>query len=79
MVEALGKQADIDLSYYDALVTAAVYGSGKGKDRKPGIADFGDFEQFVSDGPILPDFPLDDDDLPWYIDNKDYDEAFKKR
>jgi hypothetical protein len=78
MVKALGKEADIDRSYYEALVDAAVYGSGKGKDRKPGIADFGDFEQFVSDDPILPDFPLDDDDLPWYIGDE-LEDAFKKR
>lgn len=78
MVRTLGKEADIDRSYYEALVDAAVYGSGKGKERKPGIADFGDFEQFVSDDPILPDFPLDYDDLPWYGDEI-LDDMFKKR
>ncbi|MBR5862191.1 MAG: hypothetical protein IKZ08_02580 [Bacteroidales bacterium] len=68
MVRTLGKEADIDRSYYDELVNAAIYGSGKGKDRKPGIADFGDFEQFTSDDPIPPDFPLEDEnDIPWYI------------
>jgi hypothetical protein len=76
MVKTLGKEADIDRSYYDELVDAAIYGKGKGKERKPGISDFGDFEQFVSDDPyhveeepktvISEDFPPDDD-LPWYI------------
>ena len=69
MVKALGKESDIDRSYYDDLVHAAVYGKGTGKDRKPGIADFGDFEWFVSDDPYvkinIPDFPPDDD-LPYY-------------
>lgn len=70
MVKTLSKEDDIDRSYYDDLVTAAVYGKGKGKDRKPGIADFGDFEWFVSDDPYvkqeIPDFPPDDD-LPYFI------------
>jgi hypothetical protein len=74
MVKTLGKEGDIDRSYYDDLVHAAVYGKGKGKDRKPGIADFGDFEWFVSDDPYVKavdpaelQHPLDDDELPWYI------------
>ena len=67
MVKTLGKEADIDRSYYDALVNAAVYGSGSGKDYKPGIADFGDFEQFISDDLMPADFPVPDADLPWYI------------
>ena len=70
MVKTLGKEADIDKSYYDDLVHAAVYGKGKGRDRKPGISDFGDFEWFVSDDPyvkaVIPDFPPDDD-LPFYV------------
>jgi predicted DNA-binding protein YlxM (UPF0122 family) len=74
MVKTLGKEADIDRSYYDALVDAAVYGSGTGKDRKPGIADFGDFEHFISDDPTFPDFPVPDDDLPWYM-GKELEEA----
>ena len=49
MVNELGKEADIDRSYYDSLVDDAIYGSGTGKQRKPGIADFGDYEWFVSD------------------------------
>ena len=83
MVKTLGKESDIDRSYYDELVDAAIYGKGKGKERKPGISDFGDFEKFVADEPyiveetpIIPDFPPDDD-LPWYIgDEEDY---FNKR
>ena len=83
MVKKLGKEADIDRSYYDELVNAAIYGKGTGKERKPGISDFGDFERFVADEPYIveetpniPDFPPDDD-LPWYID--DEDELFKRR
>lgn len=53
MVEELGKEDDIDRSYYDSLVDAAIYGSGSGANRKPGIADFGDFEWFVSDDPYI--------------------------
>ena len=53
-VKLMAKEADIDRSYYDKLVNAAVYGSGtKGKPTyKPGISDFGDFEWFVSDDPV---------------------------
>ena len=82
MVRALGKEADIDRSYYDELVNAAIYGKGSGKDRKPGIADFGDFEQFVSDDPMPTNFPIDDDDLPWYVGDEleaALGDAFKKR
>lgn len=88
MVKSLGKEADVDRSYYDELVNAAIYGKGKGKDRKPGISDFGDFERFVADEPyimeeepiISKDFPPDDD-LPYYIgDEFDYiGDAFKRR
>jgi hypothetical protein len=64
-VKLLGKEADIDRRYYNELVDAAIYGKGKGKDRKPGISDFGDFERFVADEPYI-DFPPDDP-LPYYI------------
>ena len=68
-VKALGKQDDIDRRYYDELVNAAIYGKGNGKDRKPGISDFGDFERFVADEPYIDiptiDHPLDDTP-PWY-------------
>lgn len=92
-VKLLGKQDDIDRRYYDELVDAAVYGKGKGKDRKPGISDFGDFERFVADEPYTGtpgvDFPPDDDDLPWYTEEElkeilaaqqeEQDDLFSKR
>lgn len=65
MVRELGKEADIDRSYYDRLVNEAIYGSGSDKNHKPGIADFCDFEWFVSNDPLpemkspIPDQP------PW--------------
>ena len=84
MVKTLGKEDDIDLSYYNELVDSAVHGSGSGASRKPGISDFGDFEWFVSDDPYIEapssvnadehpveqpfDMVEDDDDLPWYDD-----------
>lgn len=68
MVKTLGKEDCIDRSYYDKLVDDAV----------ATISEYGDFERFVSDDPLIPDYPLDDDDLPWYISG-DYDDAFKKR
>jgi hypothetical protein len=84
-VRTLDKQDIIDMSYYHTLVDAAIYGSGTGKNRKPGISDFGDFERFVADEPyiveetVVPDFPLDDpDDLPWTLP-EDYDDYFNKR
>lgn len=81
-VKTLNKEDIIDLSYYHTMVDAAIYGSGTGKNRKPGISDFGDFERFVSDEPYivenpenLPDYPLDDDEPPWYSD----EELFNRR
>ena len=72
MVKELGKENDIDLSYYNKLVDAAIYGSGSGASRKPGISDFGDFEWFVSDDPTpavapwqKPDIGMD---LPWLME-----------
>lgn len=83
-VKRMGKEDDIDKSYYRRLVDEAIYGSGIGKNRKPGIADYGDFEQFVSDEPyiveqpvISQDFPPDDD-LPFYFGDEETDQ-FKKR
>lgn len=83
-VRTLDKKDIIDMSYYHTLVDAAIYGSGTGKNRKPGISDFCDFEQFVSDEPFtpdalgtLPEHPLDDDELPWYEDEEL--EMFKRR
>lgn len=90
MVKTLGKEDDIDLSYYNELVDSAVHGSGSGASRKPGISDFGDFEWFVSDDPYIeapssvnadihpveqPFDTIEDDDPPWYDDA----ELFMKR
>ena len=74
-VKILGKEKYIDRSYYDEMVNAAIYGKGTGKDRKPGISDFGDFERFVADEPYVApsiegiDFPPDEDP-PWYTDDE---------
>ena len=87
MVRTLGKEDIIDKSYFNALIDAVIYGSGTGKNRKPGISDFGDFERFVSDEPYImeqpivsvPDHPpVDYSDLPWYI-GEDEGDLFKKR
>ena len=60
MVATLGKQDDIDLTYYNKLVDDAV----------DAISQYGDFEWFISDEEMpseapwfAPDGPLDD--LPW--------------
>lgn len=53
MVKQLGKENEIDRSFYDALVNAAV----------DVISEYGDFEWFVSDDRIPP-LPLDEG-LPW--------------
>lgn len=58
MVKTLGKEKDIDRSYYDKLVDDAVDTMGK----------YGDFEWFVSDDPtpgIAPWFNAEGPDLPW--------------
>ena len=58
MVKTLGKEKDIDQSYYDKLVDDAVDTIGK----------YGDFEWFVSDDPtpeIAPWFKAESPDLPW--------------
>lgn len=59
MVKTLGKENDIDKSYYRKLVDDAV----------EAISQYGDFERFVSDEPYGPiagiDFPPDEDP-PWY-------------
>lgn len=60
-VKILGKEADVDKSYYRKLVDDAV----------EAISQYGDFEQFVSDEPFIVaggpgiDFPPDEDP-PWY-------------
>ena len=82
MVRTLGKENDIDRSYYDKLVDAAV----------ETISQFGDFEYFASDDPYIgpplldgsplyhpSDFPPDDPGMmPWY-DDETLDEMFRKR
>lgn len=53
MVKTLGKEGDIDRSYYDKLVDDAV----------AAISKYGDFEAFVSGEPLkkdIPDFPPDE-------------------
>lgn len=74
MVRTLGKESDIDRSYYDKLVDAAV----------ETISQFGDFEYFASDDPYVgppfmdgsplyhqSDYPIvDPDELPWYTDEE---------
>lgn len=79
-VQILGKEKDIDRSYYDKLVNAAV----------ESISQYGDFERFVAEEPYKPlpgiDFPPDEDP-PWYtpeeLERARYetqsDDAFNKR
>lgn len=62
MVKALGKESDIDLSYYNKLVDDAVVA----------ISEYGDFEWFVSDEvkeppKVEPYFKADTWDLPWLM------------
>lgn len=77
-VKTLGKENDIDKSYYRKLVDDAV----------GAISQYGDFERFVADEPYITeidetkfDHPLGDDDLPWYNDEvlDELADAFKKR
>lgn len=63
MVKTLGKEKDIDRSYYNKLVDDAV----------ETISQYGDFEHFVSDDPIPAVAPWTkadgpDEDLPWLMD-----------
>jgi cyclopropane fatty-acyl-phospholipid synthase-like methyltransferase len=74
MVKALGKEKDIDLSYYNKLVDDAV----------EAISTYGDFEYFVSDDPwddlpfTMSDMrpPWEGPDEPW---NDEAAELFMKR
>ena len=66
LVKEFRKEDDIDKSYYTKLVDDAIYGSGTGKNRKPGISDFGDFEWFVSDEPYVNE-KKEDEAEPWEI------------
>ena len=52
MVKDLGKENDIDRSYYDKMVNDAI----------EAISKYGDFEWFVSDDPYI---KQDADDVPW--------------
>lgn len=51
MVRTLGREADIDRSYYDKMVDAAI----------ETISEYGDFEQFVSNDPYI-----SDNTPPWF-------------
>lgn len=62
MVKELGKENDIDRSYYNKLVDDAV----------DSISQYGDFEWFVSDDPV-PTGDSDNDDPPWDDDRTDFD------
>ena len=62
MVKELGKENDIDRSYYNKLVDDAV----------DSISQYGDFEWFVSDDPV-PTGESDNDDPPWDDDRTDFD------
>ena len=68
MVKVLGKENDIDRSYYDKLVNDAV----------DTISQFGDFEWFASDEPYVCDIDgwPPEEDLPWYTDD---DKLFQVR
>lgn len=63
MVKVLGKENDIDRSYYDAMVDEAV----------STISQYGDFEWFVSDDSD------DDGVPPWFGPEDDGSEIFNKR
>ena len=64
VVKVLGKQDDIDISYYRKMVDDAV----------ETISKYGDFEQFVDDDDVPfyvqdePVAPFDESDLPWRED-----------
>lgn len=66
MVKELGKEHDIDLSYYEKLVDAA----------ENAISKYGDFNWFISDDPYIgPDYDSNgrpvyypEDDVPWSTD-----------
>ena len=72
-VKTLGKENDIDKSYYQKLVDEAI----------EAISEYGDYEMFISDNVIeespwqKPDEPFNTDDLPWYSDEEL--DAMKKR
>ena len=64
-VRTMNKRDDINMSYFRELVDTAIYGKNVGKTHKPGIADFCDFEWFVSDDPYVgPNETVQKEDLP---------------
>lgn len=62
MVKTLGKEEDIDRSYYDFMVG----------DAHLAISEYGDSEWFISDDPYVgPWFKAEDpNDLPWYTEDE---------
>lgn len=70
MVKTLGKEKDIDKSYYEKLINDAI----------DAISTYGDYSWFVSDDPYNPPLYIDgrpvyfpvteDSDLPWYSDEE---------
>ena len=72
-VKLLGKEDDIDKSYYHKLVDDAI----------DAISQYGDFDRFVADEPYI-DLssidhpPLDDDDLPFYMNDEEIEEFHRK-
>ena len=63
VVRTLGKEEDIDRSYYDKLVNDAADAIGK----------YGDLEWFISDDPYFPqtcDSVIKAEELPWYEDGE---------
>jgi hypothetical protein len=72
MIRTLEAYDIIDKTYYKKLVDDAV----------DTISKYGDFEHFISEESLIPDFPVvDDSDLPWYVDGLPPDEGdlFNKR
>ena len=61
MVKTLGKELDIDISYYHKLVDDAI----------DTISEYGDFEMFVSDEPYNNMPPYEFDAPPWLMPCKD--------
>lgn len=57
MVKELGKEGDIDRSYYDSLVDDAV----------EAISKYGDFELFASDDPYIREDPKSKDPMPDFM------------
>lgn len=71
--KALGKENDVDKSYYRKLVDDAI----------DAISQYGDFERFVADEPYIDlssiDHPhIDDEDLPFYMSTEELEEFFRK-